>query len=103
MRNRFGEIEKLTFVNVACVRQRWEREDGMPDIQSMMGNEVEVVANGIFYRGVLMEMTDNEVSLKSLMQWISLPVSAVNTVRIPGQIRREPEREGILSDYDRPI
>ncbi len=83
--------------------QRWEREAGMPDIQSMMGNEVEVIANGVSYRGVLMEITDDEISLKSLMQWISLPMSAVNTVRLQGQIRRESEREGILSSDNGPI
>jgi len=86
-----------------CVCQWPEGEDGMPDIQSMMGKEVEVIANGVSYRGVLMEVTDNEISLKSLMQWISLPVSAINTVGIPGQIRRESEREGILSRSDTPI
>ena len=102
MRNRLDKLEKFTMRTSSCVRQWREREDRMPDIHSMMGKEVEVLANGVSYRGVLMEMTDNEVSLKSLMQWISLPMSSVNTVRLQGERRREPEREGILSGQDTP-
>ncbi len=75
----------------------------MPDVESMIGKEVEVIANGVTYRGVLVEVTDTEVSLKSLMQWISVPVSGVNTVRLAGQERREHEREGILSRDNEPI
>ncbi len=74
----------------------------MTDIQSMIGKEVEVVANGVSYRGELVEITDNEVNLKTLMQWISLPISTVNTVRIAGEIKREPEREGTFSGHDTP-
>jgi hypothetical protein len=75
----------------------------MLDIQSMIGKEVEVVANGVSYRGELVEITDNEVNLKTLMQWICLPISAVNTVRIAGEIKQESEREGIISGHDTSI
>lgn len=68
----------------------------MPDIQDMIGKEVEVIANGISYRGELVELSDSEVNLKTVMQWISLPMSTVNTIRLAGQIHRESERGGIL-------
>ncbi len=67
----------------------------MPDIQDLIGKEVEVIANGISYRGELVEITDSEVNLKTLLQWISLPVSAVNTIQLAEQIRQEPERGGV--------
>ncbi len=70
----------------------------MPDIQSMIGKEVEVLANGTTYRGVLIEVSDTEVHLKSMMQWMSLPVSGVSSVKLAGQGQREPSREGIFSD-----
>jgi len=70
----------------------------MPDIQSMIGKEVEVLANGITYKGVLIEVSDTEVHLKGLMQWISLPVSVVSAVNLAGASRQELEREGILAD-----
>jgi len=56
----------------------------MADIQSMLGKEVEVIANGMKYAGVLVEVSDVEVHLKCAMQWISLPVSSVSDVRLKG-------------------
>ncbi|HEX9021133.1 MAG TPA: hypothetical protein VF903_07720 [Nitrospirota bacterium] len=54
----------------------------MPDIQSMIGKEVEVIANGMKYRGVLIEVSDAEVHLRGPMQWIALPASAVSSVKL---------------------
>jgi hypothetical protein len=54
----------------------------MPDIQSMIGKEVEVIANGLSYTGVLVEVSETEVHLKGLMQWIALPVSSVSEVKL---------------------
>ena len=68
----------------------------MSDIQNMLGKEVEVIANGTTYRGVLIEVSDVEVHIKTYMQWVSLPVSSVSEVRLAGEIRKESEREGIL-------
>ena len=66
----------------------------MPDIQSMIGKEVEVIANGMKYTGVLIEVSDVEVHLKGLMQWISLPASSVSEVKLKGTETRELERFG---------
>jgi hypothetical protein len=70
----------------------------MPDIQSMIGKEVEVIANGMTYRGVLIEVSDTEVHLKSVMQWISLPASTVSIIKRAGEPMREADREGLFSD-----
>lgn len=56
----------------------------MPDIQSMIGKEVEVIANGTRYAGVLIEVSDAEVHLKGSMQWISLPASSVTQIKLKG-------------------
>lgn len=66
----------------------------MADIQSMIGKEVEVVANGTNYTGVLIEVSDVEVHLKGSMQWISLPASSVSEIKLKGSEKREPERFG---------
>jgi hypothetical protein len=66
----------------------------MPDIQSMIGKEVDVIANGMKYTGTLIEVSDVEVHLKSSMQWIALPVSSVSEVKLKGSETREPERFG---------
>jgi hypothetical protein len=65
----------------------------MPDIQSMIGKEVEVIANGIQYVGVLIEVSDVEVHLKGLMQWIALPASSVSLIKLKGTEERRPERD----------
>lgn len=54
----------------------------MPDIQSMLRKEVEVIANGMSYTGVLIEVSDREVHLKGSMQWISLPMSSVTDIKL---------------------
>ena len=64
----------------------------MSDIQSMIGKEVEVIANGMHYTGVLIEVSDVEVHLKGSFQWISLPVSSVSEVKIKGTEARTLER-----------
>ncbi len=72
----------------------------MPDIQQMIGKEVEAIANGITYRGVLVEVSDTEVYIRNTMQWMALPVSTVSVVRLAGQARQEPERDGIMEGDD---
>jgi hypothetical protein len=54
----------------------------MPDIQSMIGKEVEVTANGMKYRGVLIEVSDVEVHLRGSFQWIALPISSVSEINL---------------------
>jgi hypothetical protein len=66
----------------------------MPEIQSMIGKEVDVIANGTKYTGTLIEVSEAEVHIKSSMQWIALPVSSVSEVRLKGSETRELERFG---------
>jgi hypothetical protein len=68
----------------------------MPDIQGMIGKEVEVIANGMAYRGVLIEVSDADVHIRTSMQWVSLPVSSVSAIKPVGEKVRESEREGML-------
>lgn len=70
----------------------------MQDIQSMIGKEVEVIANGVQYAGVLIEVSDVEVHLKGLMQWIALPASSVSLIKLKGAVECELEREGHMEE-----
>jgi hypothetical protein len=54
----------------------------MPAIQELIGKEVEVIANGMSYRGKLIEVSDTEVHIKSQLQYVSLPASSVTEVRL---------------------
>ena len=66
----------------------------MQNIQDLIGREVEVFANGMSYTGVLVEVSDEEVHLKTSLQWIALPAASVSTVKLKDSFEREPEREG---------
>ena len=70
----------------------------MPEIHEMIGKEVEVLANGMTYRGRLMEVSDSEVHIKTLLQWMSLPIFTVSAIKPVDQSAREPEREGLFSN-----
>jgi hypothetical protein len=54
----------------------------MPDIQSLIGKEVEVIANGMKYTGVLIEVSDVEVHLKGSFQWLTFSISSVSDIRL---------------------
>ena len=56
----------------------------MPEIRDMINKEVEVIANGVLYKGVLIEVSDTEVHLRGSMQWIALPASSVSTIKLAG-------------------
>jgi hypothetical protein len=53
----------------------------MPDVIEMIGKEVEVIANGVSYKGVLIEVSDTEVHLKGMLGYVSLPATSVTGVR----------------------
>ena len=53
----------------------------MPDIMDMIGKEVEVIANGVSYKGVLVEVSESDVHLKGMLGYVSLPTSGVTEVR----------------------
>jgi len=54
----------------------------MPEIREMIGKEVEVTANGVSYQGTLIEVSDTEVHLRTMQQWVALPASQVTQVRL---------------------
>lgn len=54
----------------------------MPDIREMVGKEVEVIANGMVYRGKLIEVSESEVYIRTLLQSIALPASSVTEIKL---------------------
>ena len=57
----------------------------MAELYTMIGKEVEVMANGMVYKGVLIEVSETEVHLKGQLQWIALPASSVSQIKLAGQ------------------
>ena len=50
-------------------------------LENLMGQKVEVIYEGIVYRGVLMAATADEIHLQTLMEWISLPIEGITDVK----------------------
>lgn len=50
-------------------------------MQELVGKEVEVNAVDVVYRGVLIEVGEKEIHLKSETGWITIPVDRVVDIR----------------------
>ncbi len=50
-------------------------------IEALTGKEVVVTANGITYRGILIEVGETEVYLQSETGWIAIPTENVVDIR----------------------
>lgn len=50
-------------------------------LKKLEGKEVEVVSQGIVYKGKLMGASENEVYLQGLNDWIALPMQDITDVR----------------------
>jgi hypothetical protein len=55
------------------------------DLHSFIRKEVEIVAHGVIYRGILIEVSEVEVHLKTESRWINLPTADVMEIREPGK------------------
>lgn len=53
----------------------------MDQLQMLQGKQVEVVYQGIVYRGKLVGASENEVYLQTLNDWVTLPMEDVTDVR----------------------
>lgn len=54
------------------------------DVLLLIGKEVVVLANGIEYRGQLVEINNEEVYLKTELGWVTIPVNAISEIRPAG-------------------
>jgi|Deesub1362A_J573_1020465.scaffolds.fasta_scaffold17572_2 hypothetical protein len=50
-------------------------------IENLTGKEVVVIANGITYRGILVEVGEQEVYLQAESGWITIPTEHVVDIR----------------------
>jgi len=56
----------------------------MQNIQGLVGKEVEVIANGMNYTGILIEVSDTEVHIRTPLQWVALPAESVSAISSGG-------------------
>lgn len=53
----------------------------MDRLQMLQGKEVEVVYQGIVYKGKLVGASDNEIYLQTVNDWVTLPMEEITDVR----------------------
>lgn len=53
----------------------------MDQLQMLQGKQVEVVYQGIIYRGKLVGASEGEVYLQTVNDWVTLPMEDVTDVR----------------------
>ncbi|MFQ5455203.1 MAG: hypothetical protein ACE5EA_03230 [Nitrospirota bacterium] len=50
-------------------------------LEVLRGKEVEIIYDGIVYRGRLEGADENEISLKTNEQWIMLPMERISSIK----------------------
>ena len=51
------------------------------EIEMFKGQMVEVMANGLLYKGVLIGASDQTLSLQTEMQWLEIPMEQISSLR----------------------
>lgn len=51
------------------------------ELEEMKGKEVEVTYNGVQYRGILVDVTMEEIDLKGDEGWVVLPIDGVTLIK----------------------
>jgi hypothetical protein len=50
-------------------------------LENLMGQKVEVIYEGIVYRGILVASSNDEVHLQTIMEWVSLPIEGIGSIK----------------------
>ncbi|MBI3995797.1 MAG: hypothetical protein HY349_07465 [Nitrospirae bacterium] len=53
----------------------------LDELESLKGQQVEVVFNTLIYRGELAGASEDEIYLKTAMDWVTLPMEGITQVR----------------------
>lgn len=56
----------------------------MKQLRELIGKHVEIVANGIVYKGILKDVSEQSVSLLSTTGWLEIAMSSINKITEPG-------------------
>lgn len=55
------------------------------DLKRFMRKEVEIIAHDILYKGILIEISDEEILLKTKTRWLTILTSEVREIMEPGK------------------
>jgi hypothetical protein len=64
-----------------------EKPDDRPRVfsfEQLRFKRIEVMANNVLYRGVLIGADENDIYLKGDLRWLILPLDRINSIRLEG-------------------
>ncbi len=54
----------------------------MTPLHDMIGRRVRVIAGDIIYKGLLIEVSEENVELQAELQWMTIPIDNINSIEI---------------------
>ena len=68
-------------------------------LDSYKNKRVVVRANGLLYRGVLKEISEESIQLKGMTGWIEIPLEGVTSVSLEGEKQSLNDRKFVDKSY----
>jgi len=68
-------------------------------LENLVNCEVEVVASGVTYRGILKEVSEDEVQLQMETGWMAISMDQVNVIRRAGETPGPDAKKDIPPDF----
>ena len=53
----------------------------LDELETLKGQQVEIIYNGLVYKGLLVGASEETVDLQTREQWIALPMEGITSVR----------------------
>lgn len=54
----------------------------MTPLHDMIGRRVRVIAGDMVYKGLLIEVSEENVELQAELQWMTIPIDNINSIEI---------------------
>lgn len=54
----------------------------MIPLHEMIGRRVRIIAGDVVYKGVLIEVSEENAELQAELQWITIPIDNINSIAI---------------------
>ena len=54
----------------------------MTPLHDMIGRRVRIIAGDIVYKGILIEVSEENAALQTELQWTTIPIDNINSIEI---------------------
>jgi hypothetical protein len=63
------------------------------ELETLKGQQVEIIYNGLIYKGLLVGASEETVDLQTQEQWIALPMEGITSVKKAQDLPRYAEQD----------